>query len=94
MTTALQHAAQKRSAAAKALPITMRMAPAFEAEKPPLDDELRADFEAGFLNAVNEITGAYAPSLDLRGGAAGNAYDRGYKAAYEIHEKRKGGGNG
>lgn len=89
MTTATQHAAQKRCATAQALPITMRMAGAFNGATPPLDPVLRSDFEAGFLTAVHELTGAYTPSLDLRSGMAGKAYDRGYRAANEIHASLK-----
>lgn len=85
MTTATQQAAKKRAATAAALPITMRMATSFNTARPPLDPVLRADFEAGFLTAVHELTGAYTPSLDLRSGSAGEAYDLGYKAAHEIH---------
>ena len=94
MTTALQRNARKRSATAQAFPLMARMAPAFDDAKPPIAPELRKHFEAGFLNAVNEIYGAASKSLDDLSGDKGKAHDAGWLAAKTIHEQMKGKANG
>ena len=55
--------------------------------------DLRKHFETGFLNAVNELTGAASKSLDDMSGEQGRAHDAGWRAAHQIYNEMRGGEN-
>ena len=88
-----QQRAAKRCATAQAFPLMARMAPAFQEATPPIDQDLRKHFETGFLNAVNELTGAASKSLDDMSGEQGRAHDAGWRAAHQIYNEMRGGEN-
>lgn len=89
MTTATQRNAKRRCATSRAFPLMARMAPAFNEATPPIDQDLRKHFETGFLNAVNELTGAASKSLDDMSGEQGRAHDAGWLAAHQIYNEMR-----